>query len=54
MLAGRIAFLAGSAILLLGIVVQTYFHALDPWLVAALAAMVIAKMVGNAYARMKK
>lgn len=43
-LAGRHAFLAGSAILLLGIVVEGYHHAVDPWLVIALSAMVIVKV----------
>jgi cell division protein FtsW (lipid II flippase) len=42
--AGRAAFLAGSAVLLLGIVMQTFAHTLDPWLVIALLAMVLAKV----------
>ena len=42
--AGRVAFLAGSAILLVGIVVQSLAHALDPWLVGALLGMVVAKI----------
>ena len=43
-LAGRAAFLVGSAILLMGIVVQTFAHTLDPWLVVALLGMVVAKI----------
>ena len=42
--AGRDAFLVGSAILLMGIVVQTFAHTLDPWLVVALLGMVVAKI----------
>ena len=42
-LAGRIAFLTGGAVLLVGIIVQELAHALDPWLVWALVAMVLAK-----------
>lgn len=44
MFSGRVAFFAGSIILLLGIVLQTLAHALDPWLVAALAGMVAGKI----------
>lgn len=43
-LAGRNAFLAGSGILILGIVVQGYTHTVDPWLVLALIGMVIVKI----------
>ena len=43
-LAGRNAFLAGSAILMLGIVIQGYSHSIDPWLVVALIVMIIVKI----------
>jgi len=43
-LAGRNAFLAGSTILMLGIVIQGYSHAVDPWLVIALIVMIIVKI----------
>lgn len=38
-LAGRNAFLAGSSILMIGIVIQGYSHAVDPWLVIALIVL---------------
>jgi len=44
-LAGRNAFLAGSGILMLGIVFQGYTHTVDPWLVIALISMIIAKFL---------
>jgi hypothetical protein len=44
-LAGRNAFLAGSAVLTLGIVVQGYSHAVDPWLVIVLVVMVSVKII---------
>lgn len=44
-LAGRNAFLAGSAILMLGIVIQGYKHSIDPWLVVALVVMIVIKIV---------
>jgi len=43
-LAGRNAFLAGSGVLTLAIVVQGYTHSVDPWLVVALVAMIIVKI----------
>ena len=44
-LAGRNAFLAGSGILTLGIVVQGYTHTVDPWLVFTLIGMVTVKLI---------
>lgn len=43
-LAGRNAFLAGSALLILGIVVEGYTHTVDPWLVVTLVVMIVAKI----------
>lgn len=51
--AGRIAFLAGATILLLGITMQTFQHRLDPWLVTALGAMVLTKLMTRIYSRIK-
>ena len=43
-LAGRNAFLSGSAVLMLGIVVQGYSHKVDSWLVVSLIVMVLVKI----------
>lgn len=43
-LAGRNAFLAGSFVLMLGIVIQGYTHSVDPWLVIALVIMILVKI----------
>jgi hypothetical protein len=43
-LAGRNAFLAGSGLLTLGIVIQGYTHTVDPWLVITLIVMVVVKI----------
>jgi len=43
-LAGRNAFLAGSAMLMLGIVIEWYSHSIDPWLVTALIVMILVKI----------
>lgn len=47
--AGRWAFLFGSATIVLGISVQSLDHALDPWLVIVLVVMVLAKMGARFY-----
>lgn len=44
-LAGRNAFLAGSVVLILGIFIQGLSHTIDAWLILALIAMIIAKVV---------
>ena len=51
--ADRIAYLAGSALLLIGIVAGELGHAPDPWLVIALTVMVIAKVRGLIYSKIK-
>lgn len=51
--ADRIAYLVGSGFLLLGIVIGELQHALDPWLIFALAIMVIAKIAGLIYGKNK-
>jgi hypothetical protein len=43
-IAGRNAFLAGSSVLMIGIVVQGYTHSVDPWLVIALIVMILVKI----------
>ena len=44
-LAGRNAFLVGSGLLTLAIVVQGYSHSVDPWLVVTLIVMIITKIL---------
>ena len=46
LLAGRDAFLVGSAFLVLAIIVQSLAHQVDDWLVVALGAMILAKLIG--------
>ena len=43
-LAGRNAFIAGSAVLMVGITVQGYSHSVDPFLVVTLIAMIVVKI----------
>jgi len=51
--AGRAGFLIGIGVLVAGIVVQAFDHAVDPWLVSALAGMVLAKIIGRSQAEDK-
>ena len=53
MMAGRIAFLAGTASLVIGIIIQSFRHELDFWLVFTLGTMILAKIIGLMYSRMK-
>ncbi len=53
MMAGRIAFLAGTSVLVIGIIVQSFKHELDFWLVLTLGTMILAKIVGLMYSRTK-
>ena len=47
--AGKLGFLTGSTLLAVGILVQTFRHSLDMWLVLTLAAMILAKIAGLLY-----
>ncbi len=52
-LAGRSAFLMGAGVLLTGILFQGWFHAVDPWLVVALGAMLATKLVTRFFSDLK-
>ncbi|MBI2475770.1 MAG: hypothetical protein HYV67_00825 [Candidatus Taylorbacteria bacterium] len=53
MMAGRVAFLAGTATLVIAIIVQSFRHELDFWLVLTLGIMILAKITGLLYGRIK-
>jgi len=53
MMAGRIAFLAGATSLVIGIIVESFRHELDFWLVFTLGLMILAKSLGLMYSRVK-
>jgi cell division protein FtsW (lipid II flippase) len=53
MMAGRVAFLVGTALLALGIIIQSFNQNLDPWLVFTLAGMIVAKVFTLIYGRIK-
>ena len=47
--AGHLAFLTGTTLLVIGIIIQELNHTLDPWLVYTLVGMVLAKIIGRIY-----
>ncbi len=54
LIANRAAFLASALVLIIGVIVQSFAHANDPWLVGALAAMILAKVAGLIYGRVRR
>jgi len=51
MLAGRYAFLTGSSILVVGIIVQSLQHTIDSWLIFALVGMILVKLIALGYSQ---
>lgn len=43
--AGRLGYLAGLTVLVIGVVIQSFNHNVDIWLVLTIAAMIIAKHI---------
>ncbi|PIR89250.1 MAG: hypothetical protein COU07_02195 [Candidatus Harrisonbacteria bacterium CG10_big_fil_rev_8_21_14_0_10_40_38] len=54
LIAGRIAFLSGAGVLVLGITVESISKTVDPWLVASLTATILGKIIASVYLREKK
>ena len=52
-LAGWTAFLAGSSVLIIGIVYQSFKTAIDPWLIATLVIMILVKLGTHLYSDKK-
>ncbi|MBU6323358.1 MAG: hypothetical protein KGI41_00515 [Patescibacteria group bacterium] len=50
MLAGRAAFLTAMAVLTMALIYQGVTHTIDPWIPAALALTIFAKLVARAWA----
>lgn len=51
--AGRISYLVGVGALILGIIIQTLSHEIDPWLIIALCAMIFSKLISRIYSNFK-
>ncbi|MBI2611728.1 hypothetical protein HYW54_03210 [Candidatus Gottesmanbacteria bacterium] len=52
-LASRYAYLLGTSVLVLGVTIQTFQHTLDPWLVLTLITMILGKIAGQIYGKIK-
>ncbi len=48
-IASRLAYFAGIATLVAGIVIQSFQKAVDPWLIIAICIMLLAKILGLIY-----
>lgn len=53
MRAGRVAFLVGTALLTLGIIIQSFNHELDLWLIFILVGMIVAKVATLVYGQVR-
>ncbi len=51
--ADRMAYLTGSGVLILAMVAGELAHVIDPWLIFALAAMIVAKVLALIYTKIK-
>lgn len=51
--AGRISYLVGVGTLILGVIAQAIKHDIDPWIVIALCAMVLSKLLSRIYSNLK-
>jgi len=51
MIAGRVGYLAGMAVLVVGIAAQGVASHVDPWLVLTLGAMILGKIAGLWYGK---
>ena len=51
--AGRYGYLAGLAIGVIGIIVQSTSHSVDPWLVYTMGIMILAKVCAHVFNKLK-
>jgi len=52
-IAGRVAFLSGVSVLVLGIIIEGLNHNVDVWLVLTLTVMIFAKIITSIYNNLK-
>ena len=53
LVSGRISYLAGVGVLIIGIIVQATMHEIDKWLVISLCVMVLSKILSRIYSQYK-
>lgn len=52
-IASRFAYVTGTGLLVIAIIVQILTHTLDMWIVVVLGTMILAKIIGLWYAKIK-
>lgn len=52
-ISARFAYFAGVVILICGIIIQSFQHSVDPWLISAICVMLLAKIIGHIYGKFK-
>ena len=52
-IAARFSYFAGLVILILGIILQSIYSEIDPWLVVTICIMLLAKILGRLYGYFK-
>ncbi len=53
-IASRFAYFAGIAVLIIGIIAQSTNHEVDPFLIIAVSVMLLAKILGSVYGKLKR
>lgn len=51
--AGRVSFMVGTSVLVIGIAFQSLSHDVDPWLVYTLILMILAKVGARVYSQLR-
>jgi len=49
--AGRAGYIGGLSILMVGFVIQSFYHQSDPWLTVALLVMILSKVLSQIFTR---
>ena len=52
-ISARFAYFGGVAILILGIIIESFKGAIDHWLITAICIMLLAKIIGQLYSRFR-
>lgn len=52
--AGRLSFLVGLAVLVVAVVIQSFQYEIDPWLIYAIIAMLLSKIVARLYSQFRE
>lgn len=50
----RFAYFAGTLTLIIGIIYQSFHHSVDSWLIITVCIMLLAKIAGSLYTKLKK